>query len=89
MLPGALEAAGSLQDVVAGAAGLAEVIGAFPVLQDVRDGHGVVRGAGAVLGRIRRLIRSGDIWPDLGMRLEAGPDAHGLGLGLKTCKKSL
>ena len=56
-LPEALEAAGALQDVVAGAGdvggGLAEFIGAFPVLQDVRDGHGVVRGAGAVLGRFR------------------------------------
>ena len=69
--------------------GLVEVIDAFPGLQDVQDGQGVVRGAGAVLGRIRRLIRSGDIWPDLGMLLEAGPDAHGLGLGLKTCQKSL
>ena len=34
--------------------GLVEVIDAFPGLQDVRDGHGVVRGAGDVLGRIRR-----------------------------------
>ena len=76
-LPGALEAAGARQDVVAGAAGLAEVIGAFPVLQDVRDGHGVVRGAGAVLGRIRRLIRSGDIWPDLELVPEAGGGPSG------------
>ena len=52
------EAAEAHQDVVAGAGdfgrGLVEVIDAFPGLQDVRDGHGVVRGAGAVLGRFRR-----------------------------------
>ena len=34
--------------------GLGVVPGAFPGLQDVRDGHGVVRGVGDVLGRIRR-----------------------------------
>ena len=52
------EAAEAHQDVGPGVgdvgAGLGEVIGAFPGLQDVRDGHGVVRGVGDVLGRIRR-----------------------------------
>ena len=51
LLPGPPEAAEAHQDVVAGAGdvggGLAEFIGSFPVLQDVRDGHGVVRGVGA------------------------------------------
>ena len=49
------EAAEAHQDVGPGVgdvgAGLGEVIGAFPGLQDVRDGHGVVRGAGDVVGR--------------------------------------
>ena len=63
LLPGPPEATEAHQDVVAGAGdfgrGLVEVIDAFPGLQDVRDGHGVVRGADDALGRIRRLIRSG------------------------------
>ena len=54
LLPGPPEAAEAHQDVVAGAGdiggGLVEVIDAFPGLQDVQDGQGVVRGAGAVLG---------------------------------------
>ena len=58
LLPGPPEAAEAHQDVGPGVgdvgAGLGEVIGAFPGLQDVRDGHGVVRGVGDVLGRIRR-----------------------------------
>ena len=58
LLPGPPEAAEAHQDVGPGVgdvgAGLGEVIGAFPGLLDVRDGHGVVRGVGDVLGRIRR-----------------------------------
>ena len=57
LLSGPPEAAEAHQDVSPGVGdvgeGVDEVPGAFPVLQDVRDGHGVVRGAGAVLGRFR------------------------------------
>ena len=52
------EAAEAHQDVSSGVGdvgeGVDEVPGAFPVLQDVRDGHGVVRGTDAVLGRFWR-----------------------------------
>ena len=42
-----------------------EVVGAFSGLQDVLDSHGDVRDASDVLGRFRRLLRSGAIRPDL------------------------
>ena len=52
------EAAEAHQDVGPGAgdvgAGLDEVPGAFPGLQDVQDAHGGVRGVGDVLGRFSR-----------------------------------